>query len=218
MCGGEQALGTFADPAALFDALHGPGGDPAVRNAILAALVRRAQAGVEAAGTVLLLVLWPGLDAVHRRLLRHFRGEPDVLVSDIAGRVVAGIHGLDLTRVNRVAATLIRNCERDIVRGLHRAWAESRRHITVDDEAVCGSRDGPEFGLPADLGADYAAARLVDLIEPVVGADALLVVTIAVTGERQHTASEMFGLGAEAGRKRYQRALRRLRVALEEIF
>ena len=58
----------------------------------------------------------PGLDAVHRRLLRHYRDDPDILASEIAGRVVAGIHGLDLARVSRIAATLIRNCERDIVR------------------------------------------------------------------------------------------------------
>ena len=89
MCGTEPALADLADPGSLFDALHGEDGEPAARNAILAALVRRAQAGVEAAVTVLLLALWPGLDAVHRRLLRHYRGDPDVLVSEISGRVVA---------------------------------------------------------------------------------------------------------------------------------
>ena len=47
-----DTLGAFADSAALFDALHGPDGDPAARNAILAALVRGAQAGAEAAITV----------------------------------------------------------------------------------------------------------------------------------------------------------------------
>ena len=40
MGGDEPALGGFADPASVFDALHGPDGDATVRNAILAALVR----------------------------------------------------------------------------------------------------------------------------------------------------------------------------------
>ena len=62
------------------------------------------------------------------------------------------------------------------------------------------------------------AARLVDLIEPIVGADAQLVVAIAVAGERQHAAAEALGLKPEAGRKRYQRALRRLRVSFEDFF
>ena len=45
-----------------------------------------------------------------------------------------------------------------------------------------------------------------------------LVVAIAVEGERQHSASEALGLRADAGRKRYQRALRRLRLSFEDFF
>ena len=167
---------------------------------------------------MLLLALWPGLDAVHRRLRRHFRGEPDVLVSEIAGRVVAGIHALDLTRVNRIAATLIRNCERDIVRSLQRRSAETTRHGPIDEEMMSGARETSVLGLPDDLDADAEAARIVDLIEPIVGADAQLVVAIAVVGERQHTAAAALGLKSEAGRKRYQRALRRLRVRFDDFF
>ena len=218
MCGHEPLLADFPDPAALFDALHGPDGDPAARNAILGALVRRAQAGAEAAVTVLLLALWPGLDAVHRRLVRHFRGDPDVLVSELAARVVAGIHGLDLTRVNRIAATLIRNCERDIVRSLQRRSAETKRCCPVDEEMMAKVQTTSVLGLPDDLDADAEAARIVDLIEPIVGADAQLVVAIAVVGERQHTAAVALGLKPEAGRKRYQRALRRLRVSFDDFF
>jgi RNA polymerase sigma-70 factor (ECF subfamily) len=217
MCGDERTLAAFADPAALFDSLHGADGDPAARNVMLAALVRQAQAGAAAAVTVLLLALWPGLDAVHRRLARHFRADPDVFVSDIPARVVVGIHALDLTRVNRIAATLIRNCERDIVRSLQRRSAEASRHRPIDEELVFKSPDTSVLGLPEDLDADAVAACLIELLDPIVGADARLVVAIAVEGERQATATQVRGLKADAGRKRYQRALRRLRVRFEEI-
>ena len=216
MCGAEPMLADFPDPAALFDALHGPGGDPDARNAILAALVRQAQAGAEAAATLLLLALWPGLDAVYRRLVRHFRGEPDVLVSEISARVVAGIHGLDLARVNRIAATLIRNCERDIVRALQRRTAETRCCRSTRMRQVVARAHVSVARCPTAR-ADEAVARLVDVLEPVVGADAPLVVAIAVVGERQQDAAAALGLSHEAGRKRYQRALKRLRVVVDEI-
>jgi RNA polymerase sigma-70 factor (ECF subfamily) len=218
MCGNEHALAGFSDPAALFDALHGPDGDPAVRNAILAALMRQAQAGADAAATVLLLALWPGLDAVHRRLARHFRGDPDLLVSEISGRVVAGVHALDLNKVNRIAATLIRNCERDIVRRLERTSAETKHHRPIDEESIFTSRDTSVLGLPDDLDADGAVACLVGLIEPILGPDAHLVVAIAVAGERQHAAAEALGLKPGAGRKRYQRAVQRLRIRFDDFF
>ena len=76
---------------------------------------------------------------------------------------------------------------------------------------MSGSRETSALGLPDGLDADDGAARLVELIEPIVGPDAQLVVAIAVAGERQHSVSKALGLRADAGRKRYQRALRRLR-------
>lgn len=217
MCGDECTLAAFADPPMLFDALHGPDGDPVARNAILAALVRQAQAGAKPAVTVLLLALWPGLDAVHRRLARHFGNDPDVLASEISARVVTGIHALDLTRVNRIAATLIRNCERDIVRSLRQQSAEAGRNAPLPEENPPARPAISVLGLPDGLGPDEVMARLVDLLEPAIGADARLVVTITVPGERQRPAAEALGLGADAGRKRYQRALKRLRLRFEEI-
>ena len=214
----EPALARFSDPPALFDTLHGPEGDPEVRNTILRALVRRAQAEAEPATTLLLLALWPGLDARSRRLARHFRGESDVLASEITARTVAGILGLDLTRVNRIAATLIRNVERDIIGSLRKAGAEaSRRSDIADQELRPPDRAPSVLGLPADLDPEAAAARLVDRLRPAIGDDAHLVVAIAVVGEHQRDATEALGLGQEAGRKRYQRALKQLHVLIENL-
>ena len=209
----EPALTDFPDPPALVDALHGETRSPEARNAVLTALVQQAQAGHQAAVTALLLALWPGLDAVHRRLARHFRGDPDTLAAEIVGRTVAGIHALDLARVTRVAATLIMNCERDILRELQRRWREKEPGSWWTSEAPSPSS---RLGLPEGLDADAATIRLVRLIEPMVGDDASLVVAIAVLGEEQAVAAEALGLRPDAGRKRYQRALQRLRTLLAE--
>jgi DNA-directed RNA polymerase specialized sigma24 family protein len=217
MCRDEPILEGFPDPAALLDALHGPGGDPMARNDILTALVAQAQTGTEAAVPILLLALWPGLDAVHRRLARHFRGEPDILASEITARLVAGIRALVLTRVNWIAATLIRNCRRDIIRSLRQQSVDAGLIAPLPEEDPPAGRAISVLGLPEGLDPDQAVVRLVDLLEPAIGADARLVVAIAVLGERQQPAAEALGLGADAGRKRYQRALKRLRLLFEEI-
>ena len=111
------ALAPFADPGALLALLHGRVAEPGEKNRVLAALVAEAQAvgsSGETAQTMLWLALWPGLDAVHRRLSRDYRSAPEELVSEIAGQFTTGIARLDRSRVRRIAATLIRNVERDI--------------------------------------------------------------------------------------------------------
>ena len=113
----HRALGHFADPGALLAWLHGREARPDEKNRVLAKLVTAAPAGGaagETAQTLLWLALWPGLDAVHRRKSRFFRAAPEELVSEIAGRFTAEIGRLDLSRVHRVAATLVRNVERDV--------------------------------------------------------------------------------------------------------
>ena len=208
----EPLLARLRDPAALFDTLHGPDGDAEVRNRILAGLVRRAKANPEPATTLLLLALWPGLDAMYRRLARHFVGQPDLLVSEISARVVAGIRNLDLDRVHRIAATLIRNCQRDIIRSLKRTVVRSSIEVELDESV--GAEQAPAAS--ADL--DREVARLVERLRPVIDGDAPLVVAIAVVGERQRDVAGALGLSHDATRKRYQRALRRVRLAAEEIF
>ena len=76
----QAALATFRDPAALLDGLHRSPGDQGQKNVILTALVRAAQGDghrSDCALTLLLLALWPGLDAIRRRSLWRRLGSAD---------------------------------------------------------------------------------------------------------------------------------------------
>ena len=96
-----------------------PGGDPEQRNAVLRSLVVDAQSGAvtsELAANILVLALWPGLDAVYSRLCRDYPHERADISDDIVGQLTLGICRLDLVAVHRIAATLIMNTERDLRR------------------------------------------------------------------------------------------------------
>jgi RNA polymerase sigma-70 factor (ECF subfamily) len=106
---------------ALLSFLHSPTGDPEAKNMALRAIVAAMQADdrkSQSLTTLLLLALWPGMDAVRGRLLRFFRNRSAELDADLMGRMAIAIGDLDLTRVRRIAATLLRNLERDLRRDL----------------------------------------------------------------------------------------------------
>ena len=206
----NPALAPFADPGALLVLLHGRAAGPEEKNRILAALVAEAQTGVssgETAQTILWLALWPGLDAVHRRLSRFYRQAPEDLVSEIASRFTAGIARLDRSRVRRVAATLIRNVERDT-----RAQPGPVPAEEPTEEAAPLS----VLGLPDGVDADLAMGLLGERLRASIGDDAHIVLAIAVAGETSDEVAARLGMTASAVRKRYRRALARLRTAWEE--
>ena len=66
------------------------------------------------------------------------------------------------------------------------------------------------------IGAD-GYALLNGAVRKLLGDDALLVIRVAVEGFSQAEAGAALGLTEAAARKRYQRAMRRLNDALEEI-
>lgn len=203
-----DVLRPFRDPGALLDHLHGDNGTAEEKNAILAALVTAAQNGDparEAAGTLLWLALWPGLDALYRRLLRHFRAEPEELVAEIAARLTCGIKRLDFARVSRIAATLLRNIERDIRRDLVVRRREAALRADMPDEDVFGYE-------PADHGENLAV-----FLSALPGRDAELLIAVFLHGESQLAAARRFGVSHDAARKRLQRAIRRLRDVLKNF-
>lgn len=218
----DDALRRFPDPSALLGRLHADGGGHDEKNRVLAALIVVAQGSKpnrDTAATLLWLALWPGLDAIFRRLLRHFASSPEDLVSEISVRLTTGIHRLDFDRVHRIAATLIRNIERDIRRSLKASWAEGAQRGDMPDDDFMNSETHRTciLGLPAGIDTDRATALITKQLQAWIGDDAALVVAVAVHGDRQREAAAELGIAAEAARKRYQRAARRLRIKIEEI-
>lgn len=207
----QNPVAPFRDPAALLGGLHRSPGDPDRKNRILSALVESAQGdgpASDCALTVLLLALWPGLDAIRRRSIWRRIGPADEIASDVLARTTESIRGLDLDRVNRIAATVLRNVERDMIRARQReAERESAASdIEADDVAA------EQAGQPA-----AEDAHMQDDMRKLIGADAALVIRVAIEGFSQAEVAIELGLSEAAARKRYQRAMRKLRDALQEI-
>ena len=218
-------LQRFADHYALLDYLHTPAGDLDHKDRLIASMVTEAQRSGPSGdmATVLLwLALWPGLDALYRRLFRYFAKAPDELVSEISDRFMAVLHRFEGSRVRRVAATILRNTERLIRQGLRSEWQQAGRTDTLSDEEMmrfefarqCGRRE-TLFGLPPGTESHTATAMLCRVLACQVGADAELVIAVAILGELQSEAAARFAISPCAARKRYQRAIARLRTHLE---
>ncbi|MFN7167956.1 MAG: RNA polymerase sigma factor [Pannonibacter sp.] len=208
----QAAFAPFRDPAALLDGLHSTPGDPARKNQILSALVRAAQSdgpASDCALTLLLLALWPGLDAIRHRSIWRRIGAADEVASDVLARTIEAIRSLDLGRINWIAATVLRNVERDMIRVRQRDQARERLASGADTDEVA---DNGGSGIGA---AGYA--RLNGALRKLLGDDALLVIRVAIEGFSQAEVAVELDLTEAAARKRYQRAMRRLHDALQEI-
>ena len=208
----REPLAQFRDPAALLDGLHRNTGDAAQKNLILSALVEAAQGdgpASDCALTLLLLALWPGLDAIRRRSLWRRIGTADEVASDVLARTTEAVRSLDLRRVNWIAATVLRNVERDMIRVRQRDQAREHLASGADPDEVADSGDN-------GIGAT-GYARLNGAVRKLLGDDALLVIRVAIEGFSQAEVAVELGLTEAAARKRYQRAMRRLHDALEEI-
>lgn len=234
----RPSMAPFAGADELVTYLNADGGELDEKDAIYAALVEAVQAegdDAELATALLWLGLWPGLDALYRRRQRDFVNRPEALVSEIGAHFTTAVRGSDMGRINRVAATLVRNTEREVREGLKRAWAEETRRATLPTEDENDEQDGStgdlrrarrslrglriggvsELGQPprVDVEADVAALR--ELLICVVGDDVDLVIGAAVYGESQREVGERLGLTHEAARKRFQKAMRLLRRWVE---
>lgn len=207
-------LSSFAEPQALLDHQHrvSVAAKPD-RDSVIRALVGAVQAGDDSASTaqtVLLLALWPGLDAVRGRLLRFRRTED--IASDLLGAFIDEVGRINLEMVNRVASTLLRNLERD----LKRAWQAEALHLIdrYDDERDVGDTDPthPVSGRPSHDDCIDDSRRW-QRVRQVIGSDADLVRRVSVEGYSQTEAGRLQGLSPDAARKRFQRAMTRLVAA-----
>lgn len=219
----RPALGRFSDPIGLLDFLHSRDGDPAEKNTILEALVSEVQGGgaAEHAVTLLWLGLWPGLDGLYRRLSRHFRNAADELLSAISEQFTIAVHRADLSAIRRLAATLLFNVERDILRGLRRAWAERSLQVDLpephDLDVLMQGRTcrSSHLGLPPGSNTDDETCWIRNHLTRLVGVDADLVIAVVILGEGQSETADRLGISYDATRKRYQRAIQRIRREIE---
>jgi hypothetical protein len=213
----HPVLAGFADTAALLDHQHRNVATPEAKDAVLRALIVAAQniaAEPQTPQTVLLLALWPGLDAIRGRLARFYPGAGADLAGDIVALCIATVGSMDLARVNCVAATLLRNLERDLRQVMIKDRSRAAVSVCIGG---CDEGDG-DAALVADLpGAEAAldGRRLPQRLQHLIGDDAALVFAVAVAGFTQRDVSTAMGIAHDAARKRYQRAIGRLRTAPE---
>lgn len=217
-------LSCFGEPGALVGFLHEPQRSELDRkDQLLALLITLAQreSRRELVLGLLWLGLWPALDGIYRRRLRHFRSDPEALVSELSEAFTLQVLEQDLEAVTRVAATLVRNTERRLMDGRHRAWKREALFELRTEDGLAAHDEGTA---PVDSALLMRAPRgdgselelLWRRLSPILGEDAQLVLEVAVLGDSQRTAGARLGADHDAARKRYQRALSRLRAALDD--
>lgn len=205
----HPALSCFIDPAGLLDALHHGAASADEKNDLLRALIEAAQADGRAADCALLLMLlalWPGLDAVYWRSRRRGAGSDGDVSSEVLARATEAIRCLDLGRVRWIAATMLQNIERDLFRTRRREISIGNRNTELDPDKCAAGLISSE--------PEVSPERLYRELVRIVGADAALVMRVAIDGVSQAEMAAEFSLTAAAARKRYQRALSRARDRL----
>jgi DNA-directed RNA polymerase specialized sigma24 family protein len=232
----EPKLARFTGASALLDHLTQVSHDLEETDQIYAGLVRAVQAGcaTSVAHSLLWCGLWPGLDRVYRRRLRLFRQRLDELTSAISIAFTELVSRIDLQRVARVAATLVRSTDRDMMYALRREWTEgtklsegfahlegghpSARAETRDSGRAEGEDGDASHSIealpdPIAVGARYwlELAELRQALLPVLGDDTDLILRVVVLDELQSQVAVDMGVSADAARKRFQRALQLLR-------
>ena len=211
----STAFTRFESPSALVASLNAPAGDLTEKDGIYRVLVTEAQAGggqADLATAILWLGLWPGLDNIYRSHLRHFWPNPDDLVSALGASFTAVIARANISRIHRVAATLVWNTERSLIPELRRKWRdESVRADLPEDDLLAESRELVESFLARGVTENQEIVALRARLLAVVGDRDVDLVLSVILGDTQKEAGARFGLSHDVARKRYERALDRIR-------
>lgn len=179
--------------------------------AVLVAAVQEREDWAELAAALLWLGLWPGLTRIYGRYLPFFGRRPDQLVCEIGYLFTAMVARIDLSGVTRLAATLVRNIQRDVNEYVTRR--DTGRPQDADwslyEEKFDAGRPGiQQRALPVDA-SDPRALR--QWLAGIVGKDADLVIGAVVYEIDQSELGDILGVSHDAARKRYQRAIKKLR-------
>jgi hypothetical protein len=80
--------------------------------------------------------IWPGLDCIYRRRLRHSRSNTEELVVRSSLVFTALLGRMAFSRLRRVAATLDHSTERDMMEGRRREWSERDHQTELSEEGT----------------------------------------------------------------------------------
>jgi RNA polymerase sigma-70 factor (ECF subfamily) len=217
----SDALARFRGPAQVAAFVARDGSDLGERDRVLRCLVQEVSSKGTArriAHVLLLVGLWPGLDAIFRKRRHLLRGEIDDLEIEIIDHFTAQVQRVNLRRVACLAATLVLNTEREIVDARIRERTMAAGSDTAMAEAIPAPppRDPPpasRFGLPQDQSDAEDVAALRRWLERAVGRDADLVVDAVIHRRSRLELAAALGISHAAARKRLERALTRARNA-----
>jgi DNA-directed RNA polymerase specialized sigma24 family protein len=201
-------LHRFHSIASVMEHQRNPSTDAATRFGVVRTLVAVAQSehGYRSTAQIMVIVaLWPGLDAVFWRLWRGFPEACDDLPGEILARIGEAIQTLDLQRVTAIAATLLLNVKRDICRDLIRARLLAENIRQIDDSAF-----EAQTSMLVWRGT-FEAGSIHDHLDDLAPRDATFLERVFVRGETQEEAGRALGLSPAAARKRFQRSLKKLR-------
>ena len=167
---------------------------------------------------LLCLGLWPRLNRFYRRNRSDYPGDATPLVSEIWDCFTLVVSRARLDRINKVAATLTMNTERTYYyrRRKQRSIAARELPLRKGDEFnaiddVLRTTDVSELGLAPDMCPEEEARRLFDLLSPIIGPNANLVIGYVVCGESIKRLSKRYEMSYDAALKRYQRSIQTLR-------
>src|SRR5579871_1581036 len=212
-------LESFADPMSLVGHLSRPEGDLDEKDGIIWLLIGEARHGKAPglAQSILLLGLWRALDAIFVRRSALFRHRGADLDSELVDSFIEQIGRVDPTRVRRVAATLVRNTERDVVVSRTHELARAARAVAVTPDVASAPPIEPEVS-PFDPDPDQTDEAAVDAIarwlKRVTGPDAALI-DVIVRGRDRAEVAAAAGISRAALNKRVERALARAKRFLE---
>jgi RNA polymerase sigma-70 factor (ECF subfamily) len=196
-------LEPFQDPAQLLDHLSTPGLGQKQRDSLLRVLVQDAQVA-GGSDSIAMRLLWLGLrtklDGLYRGMLSCPRCKPNELVNHIFDHFTAQVLGADLARIEALAATLVRNTERDLKRELYGNWEGEAKHqvlLKVQFDLAAKLRETDEHECREWLKAHF-------------GRDAGLLAAVLLDGRNLKEAAEDTGLTHANARKRFSEAMKSL--------
>ena len=212
---GYQALDRFDGPTEVVVFLNCQNGDLDEKDQILSTLVllvqRREHHAI--AYALLWLGLWPGLDSAYHRRRRHFQKAAE-LASEIACAFMTRIERFKHEAITRVAATLVRSTERDVMKKCKREWLREKRFNTLQNDSAREQPDSTEswFSENNRLRAvpSFDLTALHEWFSKILGKNAYLLMAVFSRPETQRQAAERLGIPYSIVRKRTSRAFKKV--------